>query len=346
MNIVVLAGGLSAERDVSICTGEMVCNALKERGHSAVLVDLFLGYQGPEKSIDEIFANGKKLGGKIDAVKKEAPDLNKLKALRDDDSRIGDNVVSICKAADIVFMALHGEDGENGKVQAMFDLHSIKYTGAGYLGSALAMDKVLSKNIFEENGVLTPEFHIITEDNYNEKLAELDFPCVVKPSSGGSSIGVSIVNSKQEVLGAIKKASVYNDAILVEPYIKGREFSVGVLGGEALPIIEIIPRHGFYDYENKYQKDATIEITPAELDADITEDMQCLAVKAHESLGLDVYSRTDFLLDAKGDMYCLESNTLPGMTPTSLLPQEAAAAGIAYGELCEKIIELSIKRFE
>ena len=345
MNIVVLAGGLSAERDVSICTGEMVCSALRKKGHAAVLVDLFFGYTGPEKTYDEVFENSKGTFDKIDKVKKTAPDLNKIKAMKSDSSKIGGNVLDICKAADVVFMALHGEDGENGKVQAMFDLHGIKYTGSGYLGSALAMDKVLSKRIFMDNAILTPGFEIITEHNYEQKIGALAFPLVVKPSSGGSSIGVSIVNGKDEIKSAMEKASVYNDDIMVEGYVKGREFSVGVLGDKALPIIEIIPKHGFYDYENKYQADATIEITPAELDADITLKMQKLAVKAHKSLGLEVYSRTDFLLDEYGDIYCLESNTLPGMTPTSLLPQEAAAVGIEYGDLCEKIIELSLERF-
>ncbi len=345
MNIVVLAGGLSAERDVSICTGEMVCNALRKKGHAAVLVDLFFGYTGKEESFEEVFAKSKNASDKVDLIKKDAPDLDKLKKSKSDGSRIGDNVFDICKAADVVFMALHGEDGENGKVQAAFDLMGIKYTGAGYLGSALAMSKVLSKKIFMDNDVLTPSFKVITEKDYEEKIEAIAFPCVVKPSSGGSSIGVSIVNSKKEVLDAIKKASVYNDDIIIEPYIAGREFSVGVLGDEALPIIEIIPKQGFYDYENKYQKGMTTEITPAELDEKETKKMQALALKAHRSLALEVYSRTDFLLDEYGDMYCLEANTLPGMTPTSLLPQEASAAGIEYGDLCEKIIALSLKRF-
>lgn len=346
MKIVVLAGGLSAERDVSICTGEMVCNALRKKGHSAVLVDLFFGHVGSEESFEEVFAKSMDSDEKVDTVKKDAPDLNKLKAMQKDGSKIGDNVIDICKAADIVFMALHGEDGENGKVQAMFDLHGIKYTGSGFLGSALAMDKVLSKRIFMDNAILTPGFEIITQDNFEQKIAAIAFPCVVKPSSGGSSIGVSIVNSKEEVHDAIKKASVYNDDIIIEGYIKGREFSVGVLGGKALPIIEIIPKQGFYDYEHKYQKDATIEITPADLDDAVTSKMQKLTVKAHNVLKLEVYSRTDFLIDEWGDIFCLESNTLPGMTPTSLLPQEAAAAGIEYGDLCERIIELSFERFQ
>ncbi len=345
MNIVVLAGGLSAERDVSICTGEMVVNALRKNGHCAVLVDLFFGYQGSEEDYKKVFATAKGGEDKVDAVKKIAPDIEALKATRDDGSRIGDNVFDICKAADIVFMALHGEDGENGKVQAAFDLMGIKYTGSGYLGSALAMDKVLSKRIFMNNSILTPEFEIINEENFEDKIKAITFPCVVKPSSGGSSIGVSIVNSKDEVLGAMEKASVYDDDILIEGYIKGREFSVGVLGDIALPIIEIIPKQGFYDYENKYQAGATTEITPAELDDATTKQMQNLAVKAHKALGLDVYSRTDFLLDKWGDIHCLESNTLPGMTPTSLLPQEAEVVGIGYQQLCEKIIELSLCRF-
>ncbi len=346
MNIVVLAGGLSAERDVSICTGEMVCNSLKDRGHNAVLVELFSGYQGDETDWAKVFENSKNNTEEIDIVGDNVPDIDKMKAERKDNSRIGKNIVDICKAADIVFMALHGEDGENGKVQAMFDLNGIKYTGAGYFSSAIAMNKDVSKQIFIQKNILTPKYNILHHKSSKKELDDVEFPCVVKPCSGGSSIGVSIVETKDQLLEAIKSAKHYEDEVIVEEYIKGREFSIGVIDGKALPIIEIIPKHGFYDYANKYQKGYTIEICPAELTDDITIRMQKEAEKAFEALGIEVYSRIDFMMDNSNNIYCLEANTLPGMTPTSLLPQEAAEAGVEYGELCELIIKKSLLRFD
>ena len=342
MNIVVLAGGLSNERDVSICTGEMVYNALNKRDHNAILVDLFFGCKNSLTDLNNIFKKSQKNDAKIDLIGKSTPDIEKLKASINSSAGIGENVIDICRLADVVFMALHGEDGENGKVQAAFDLLGIKYTGSGYLGSAIAMNKHISKQLFMQNKILTPKDDIFNENDMRLNIDIIEFPCVVKPCSGGSSIGVSIVNTKEEIEDAIKKASAYEDDILVEEYIKGREFSVGVLGEDVLPIIEIIPKHGFYDYANKYQKDFTIEICPADLDADTAKRMQDTALHVFSVLNLDVYARIDFLLDENNNIYCLEANTLPGMTPTSLLPQEAAAFGIEYVSLCEQIIELSL----
>ncbi|MCK5128659.1 MAG: D-alanine--D-alanine ligase [Clostridiales bacterium] len=345
MNIVVLAGGLSAERDVSICTGEMVCNALKERGHNAVMVDLFFGYQGEEEDWDKVFANSQNKSEDVDLVGDTVPDIEKMKAERKDNSRIGKNVIDICTAADVVFMALHGEDGENGKVQAMFDLNGIKYTGAGYFSSAIAMNKDVTKQIFIQKGILTPAYTILHHQSTHEAFKDLSYPCVVKPCSGGSSIGVSIVNNKDELKKAIADAKHYEDEVIVEEYICGREFSVGVIDGKVLPIIEIIPKNGFYDYANKYQEGYVIEITPAELSDKKTKEIQEMAIRVFKVLNLEIYSRIDFLMDEQESIYCLEANTLPGMTPTSLLPQEAAAAGIGYNELCEMILEKSLKRY-
>jgi D-alanine-D-alanine ligase len=342
MNIVVLAGGLSTERDVSICTGKMVCKALKERGHNAILVDLFIGYKSDTDDWASVFEKSRESENSIDLIGTDIPDIDNLKSSMNNGARIGENVIDICRAADIVFMALHGEDGENGTVQATFDLMGIKYTGSGYFGSAIAMNKFITKQLFINNDIRTPECTVINEDTCECKLNDIKMPCVVKPCSGGSSIGVSIVNTKQELQDAIRKAAKFEDEILVEEYIKGREFSIGVLDENSLPIIEIIPKQGFYDYANKYQKGFTLEICPAELDEQTTKRMQAEAEKVHKVLGLEVYSRVDFLLDEDNNIYCLEANTLPGMTPTSLLPQEAAAVGIEYGELCEKIIELSL----
>lgn len=245
-------------------------------------------------------------------------------------------------------MALHGGSGENGQLQAALDLMNIKYTGSGYLGSAVAIDKGVSKAIFLNHGVPTPKSGLFSASCFeNGELDTWDsFPCVVKPCSGGSSVGVSIVESKSDFEKSMKDAFKYENSVLVEQYINGREFSVGVLGGKALPIIEIIPKTGFYDYVNKYQAGNTVEICPAELSSDVTELLQKEAEHAFRALGLEAYARIDFLLDNDGCIYCLEANTLPGMTPMSLLPQETNADELDFPQLCDKIIELSLKKYE
>lgn len=345
MKIVVLAGGLSAERDVSIVTGEGVCQALREQGHQAAMLDVFFGYQGDVS--DDFFVRNDAFQNVIREIQTVDPDLEEIRALRggDPDCFFGPNVIQLCRMADIVFMALHGAEGENGKVQAAFDISGIRYTGSGYLGSALAMDKGLAKRVFLTHEIPTPKGRIVTKDETDLLSAEIDFPCVVKPCCGGSSVGVSIAANEEEYQQALKGAFRYEDEVVVEEFIKGREFSVGVVGGEAYPIIEIIPKEGFYDYATKYQPGMAQDVCPAELDDGKTKEMQQLAIKVYRELKLDVYGRIDFLMDEEGKLYCLEANTLPGMTPTSLLPQEAAALGISYGELCEKIIALAMKKY-
>lgn len=349
MKIVVLAGGLSTERDVSLASGAGICRTLRERGHEAFLLDVYLGFPYDTDKLEEVFT----LPGAgleiAEGIKTTEPDLAAIKASREDQSDcfLGPNVVEICRMADIVFMGLHGDVGENGKLQATFDLLGIRYTGPNYLGSALAMDKGIAKKIFKMSGVPTPLGTSIKKAQKDVVLAELglSLPVVVKPCSGGSSIGVYIVNTEEEYREAIEKSFKYEDEVVIEPYIKGREFACGIIDGKALPVIEIIPKTGFFDYANKYQAGATEEICPAPIPDEIAKKMQRATELAFKSLKLDIYSRADFLLDEKGDIYCLEVNTLPGMTATSLLPQEAKAAGIEYGELCELIIEKSLARY-
>ena len=249
--------------------------------------------------------------------------------------------------ADIVFMALHGENGENGKIQAAFDLFGIRYTGSDYLSSAIAMNKETSKQFFLANGIPAPKGISMTRDTREDDVTklELTLPCVVKPCCGGSSIGVSIVRTVEEYEEALEEAFRWEEEILIEDYIEGREFSVGVLEGKALPIIEIAPVEGFYDYKNKYKAGSAVETCPAQLSEAVTKQMQQYAVEVTKVLGLGAYSRMDFLLDSREQMYCLEANTLPGMTPTSLLPQEAQAVGVSFEQLCEKLIELSLKKY-
>lgn len=350
MKIVVLAGGLSTERDVSFKTGEMVTKALRENGHQVILLDVFMGYSDKEEDLTGIFDRAEAVSVKVAAIPETAPDLEKVKAQRKDqsDNFFGPNVIELCRMADIVFMALHGENGENGKIQAAFDLFGIRYTGTGYLGSALAMNKGMAKQLFLENGIPTPRGTSLKrgEDAAKIETCGIHFPCVVKPCSGGSSIGVSIVHDKAEYEQALKEAFRWENELVIEEYVKGREFSVGVIDFQALPIIEIAPVEGFYDYKNKYKAGSTVETCPAELSEQITKEMQGYAEKVAEVLGLNMYSRTDFLLDEEGRIFCLEANTLPGMTPTSLLPQEAKVTGVDFNQLCEKLIESSMRKYK
>ena len=350
MKIVVLAGGLSTERDVSFKTGEMVTKALRENGHQVILLDVFMGYSDKEEDLTGIFDRAEAVSVKVAAIPETAPDLEKVKAQRKDqsDNFFGPNVIELCRMADIVFMALHGEHGENGKIQAAFDLFGIRYTGTGYLGSALAMNKGMAKQLFLENGIPTPRGTSLKrgEDAAKIENCGIHFPCVVKPCSGGSSIGVSIVHDKAEYEQALKEAFRWENELVIEEYVKGREFSVGVIDFQALPIIEIAPVEGFYDYKNKYKAGSTVETCPAELSEQITKEMQGYAEKVAEVLGLNTYSRTDFLLDAEDHIFCLEANTLPGMTPTSLLPQEAKVTGVDFNQLCEKLIESSMRKYK
>lgn len=344
MNIIVLCGGLSNERDVSISSGIQVTRALREKGHKAVLVDLFFGYQGTYKHPKDVFdlpADEQSF-----AVREQAPDLAAVRAMRrqPNDCLLGDNVIELCRAADIVFLALHGDDGENGKLQATFDIYGIRYTGSGYLGSALAMNKTLSKRLFLAGNVPTPAG--ITVHRGETPYANVGFPCVVKPCSGGSSVGTSIVTEEKDYLPALETAFRYEDAVIVEEYVRARELTVGVLDGKAMPVIEIIPKAGFYDYKNKYQAGLTEELCPAPITPEQTAQALSLAEKVSELLMIDVYCRVDMLMDEKtGVIYCLEANTLPGMTPTSLIPQAGRAMGMDFGSVCETIIAASLRKY-
>ena len=344
MNIIVLAGGLSPERDVSLSSGTMAANALLGLGHHAVLVDLFFGVPDWDGT-DSIFSLAKPLPPcHITSVE---PDLDAVRAQRavGYNDYIGLNVPELCKRADIVYMGLHGDCGENGQLQQFFDSLGIRYTGSGPMACMHAMNKSVSKAIFQKAGLLCPSEYVLRKGEpviYDV----LPVPCVVKPNCGGSSIGVSIVYNREDLPAAIEAAFAVEPEILAEEYIKGRELSCGVLGDNVLPPIEIIPKEGFYDYKNKYQAGSTIEITPAPIPDSCTEDVKRLTRTGFDALGLSVYGRLDFIMTESGEMYCLEANTLPGMTPTSLLPQEAAAIGIDYPTLCDRIVSLSLEKYD
>lgn len=341
MKIVVLAGGISTERDVSLSTGSMIYRALKKNGHKAVLLDVYLGYEG--KDVDAIFEKDEDWAKEMGGISEKNPDIEQVKAMRPDGDKnfFGPNVISICQAADVVFMALHGENGENGKIQACFDLMGITYTGTDYVSSAICMDKGITKDIFKSYGIPSP---VGIRLKKGQKQAEkIPFPCIVKACCGGSSVGVCIAWKEDEYEAALKEAFQYDEEVVIEQYIQGREFSVGVMDGRALPVIEIAPIQGFYDYKNKYQAGSAIETCPAQIPEEKTKEMQGYAEQAFKALRLKNYARMDFMMSEQGDVYCLEANTLPGMTPTSLLPQEAAAEGVSFGELCEKIIAAALR---
>lgn len=331
MRVIVLAGGYSTERNVSFSSGALIANALIENGHEVMLLDLYLGISNEDFPAE--YTRSPEYTYKIHETE---PDLEALRAAANRQDLIGEGVLDLCREADVVFLALHGSIGENGQLQALFDLHKINYTGSGYIGCLLAMEKDISKRLMKQNDIATPNWITVFKDKeYSKNI--FPFPCVVKPCSNGSSIGVSFADNENELAEAIDSAFRYEDKVIVEQKITGREFSVGILDNRALPIIEIVPKTGFYDYKNKYQKGCTDEICPANLDKELTEKIQNEALKVHRTLNLGFYSRIDFLLDKNNVFYCLEANALPGMTPTSLLPQEALCAGINYNSLCEKI---------
>ena len=339
MKIAVLCGGLSNERDVSISSGTGIVRALRSLGHRAALIDLFLGCGELD---DGMFTSEER--DDAFSVAEASPDLAAVRALRPDQGLIGPGVLEACRAADIVFLAMHGEEGENGKLQALLDLYGIRYTGSGYLGSALAMNKSLTKTILAQAGIPVPGG--ITVHRGEEPYADPGFPCVVKPCSGGSSVGTSIVRGPEEYAAALEKAFRYEDSVIAEGFISGRELTVGILDGKAMPVIEIIPKNGFYDYKNKYQPGLTVELCPAPITEEETELVQRLAERVFAALHLEAYARADFILGADGVCRCLEANTLPGMTPTSLIPQMGAAMGLDYAALCQRLIDVSLKKYE
>ena len=351
MKIVVLAGGLSPERAVSLVTGTSVCRALRENGHRAILVDLFLGLEEVPADLETLFdaPDGLCPEAKIEVTE---PDLAAVRASRKDKSErlFGPNVLELCGMADIVFLGLHGMDGEDGRVQATFDLLGIKYTGGGYLASGLAMDKSMTKRMMDSAGIPNAPWRDIptyTEADIPTLVEELEVPCAVKVVNGGSSLGVALPDTKEELEKALYDMLRYGSHIIVEKKITGcREFTIAVLGDRALPAVEILPAIKEFDYAAKYQTGGARELCPAPITAEQQEEMGRLALKLHRTLGLEVYSRTDFLLDKTGKFWCLEVNSLPGMTSASLVPKEAAAIGMTYNELCEEIVQLSyqIKR--
>lgn len=349
MKIVVLGGGISTERHVSLVSGTSVCKALRSLGHQAIFVDMFLGLEDFEGPLERAFDEADGFCGSV-AIERTAPDIQAVVASRKykSPSRLGKKVLEVCALADCVFLGLHGADGEDGKIQAALDLLGVPYTGSGPLGSGMAMDKAVAKRIMESCGVPTPAWRELTYTGSDipRLREELPVPCAVKVVGGGSSIGVSLPETRDELEQALREILSYGGRVLVEEKIRGRELTVPVLGGKCLSAIEIVPPEGMtFDYVAKYQSGAegAREICPAPITGAERRLIGEYALRLHKALGLSVYSRTDFILDAEGRAWCLEVNTLPGMTPNSLIPKAAAMEGLNYPKLCEKIVELSLE---
>jgi len=334
-------GGTSAERDVSLASGVRVAEALRSRGHEVLSVDTAHGIlSAPDEQA--------LLSGKV--VKTIPPDVQALVRLN---AQLPATLRSLPRT-DAVFLALHGGQGEDGTLQALLDLTSVPYTGSGHLASALAMDKDLSKHLFRAAGVPTADWRMAPISGIGNRESgidsfaaeverELGLPVIVKPSKQGSTVGLSIVREIGSLWESIEEAAKFDDEVMVEQFIPGRELTVGILGDEALPVGEIIPVHEIYDYECKYTAGMAREIFPADLTAEETRTIQDLARRAFRALKLRGYARIDFRMAPDGVFYCLEANTLPGMTALSLIPQAAAAAGISFPELCERIVQLALE---
>lgn len=349
MNIVVLAGGLSPERNVSLTSGSLISSALRRKGHKVLMLDVYEGIKDIGSDPTALFTNDDDTSYSAGT---RAPSPEELSTIKKNNGNrnelVGENVIKMCKLADVTFLALHGDMGENGQLQATLDVFDVTYTGSGYIGSLLAMDKDIAKKLLRDAGVLTPESVRFdserADESIDEAIEKIGFPCIVKPCSCGSSVGVSMVENREELIEALTLASKYESSVLIEQRIFGRELTQAYLDDMTLPPVEIIPKCGFYDYANKYVANATEEICPANITPEQLDAVSKATKKGFAALRLDGYARFDYILDDNGEFWCLEANTLPGMTPTSLLPQEAAAVGIDYDSLCDKLANMALAK--
>lgn len=327
--IALFVGGTSPERDVSKDTGRAIYEALKFLKYPTVVIDPGLGTNQPadvEKIFDKDFSGVISNRNCIDAV----------------NSKLLDDV-------DLVFLALHGKFAEDGTMQALLELRDKKYTGSGVLASSMGMDKNISKILFENAGVHTAKWFVVdgnrinTNEINNRIKNEFGFPCIIKPNDQGSTVGLTLLKNLDETEKAIKLALQFSSKALIEQYIAGRELTVAILDSEPLPVLEIVPKGGLYDYQAKYTKGMSEYLVPADIPEKIFKETQLQAKKAYDVLCCKDYARVDFRLSEKNEIYCLEVNTLPGMTATSLVPKMAKAVGISFEQLIEKIIQLALR---
>ena len=325
MRVTVLTGGTSSERDVAIASAVQIVAALRSKGHEVAVVDTARGFI---PQVDESHLLSASVGV-------TPPSNDELHALERGLLLSGLGNLAVVRDADVLFLALHGGRGEDGTIQTLLDVVGVPYTGSGPLGSAMAMDKDVSKRLFRLAGVPTPDWAMAPVPL--GVAGSFGWPLVVKPSKQGSTVGLTVVKDPADYEAAVELAGRYDDEVMVERFAPGRELTVGVLEGRALAVGEIIPRHEIFDYECKYTPGMSEEIFPADLPGEVAQECQRLALLAHEALKLGGYSRVDFRLTPAGEALCLEVNTLPGMTATSLLPQSARAVGIEFPDLCERI---------
>jgi len=331
MKITVLMGGTSSERNVSLASGIRIVQALRGKGHEVTPMD-------PARGVINAAEERELSTGKVGA---EPPSLESLSKFAEGTFLPNLTGMKEIRDADVVFLALHGGQGEDGTLQALLDMAHVKYTGSGHLSSALAMDKDLSKKLFRMEDVKTADW-LMAPATTEQVEGILGLPVIVKPSKQGSTVGLSLVKKREDIATAIAEASKYDDEVMIEQFIPGRELTVGILGDIALPVGEIFPKHEIYDYECKYTAGMASEEFPAKLSKEATEKVQQQALQAFKALKLRGDSRIDFRLTTEGEFYCLEANTLPGMTELSLIPQGAAAMGIGFPELCERIVKLAL----
>lgn len=331
LKVAVLFGGTSLERDVSLASGAQVVQALRERGHDVISVDTATG-------VLDAATERQLLRGQVPQV---LPGEAELDLLRTGDATALTKAPEL-QGVDVLFLALHGGAGEGGTLQALLDLTGLPYTGSGMLGSAVAMDKDIAKRLMTLAGVPTPMW-LMAPVLLSDVEEHIGFPCIVKPSKQGSTVGLSVVRKPEELEPAVEFAARYDDEVMIEAFIAGREVTVPILGGEALPVGEIITQKEVFDYEAKYQPGGADEIFPADLPGAQVVTVQGYALKVNQALKLRGFSRVDFRLDVEGRFWCLEANTLPGMTAASLFPKGAAAAGIGFPEVCERICRIAIE---
>ena len=330
MKITVLMGGTSSERNVSLASGIRIVQALASRGHVVTAVD-------PAKGVIDQAAQDTLAKSNVGT---QPPSLDELSKISHGSFLPTLTSMPEIVGADVVFLALHGGQGEDGTLQALLDMAGVRYTGSGHLASALAMDKDLSKKLFQQAAVKTADWKMAPA-SIEDVERSFGFPAIVKPSKQGSTVGLTIVKKRDNLAAAIQEANKYDDEVMVEQFIPGRELTVGVLGDIALPVGEIIPKHEIYDYECKYTAGMATEEFPAKLSKQETEIVQQQALAAFRALKLRGYARIDFRMSPDGQFYCLEANTLPGMTELSLIPQGAAAMGMDFPELCDHIAKMA-----
>ncbi len=331
MRIAVLFGGTSEERDVSIASAAQIVPALRTLGHEVFTVDTATGRLSPPEE-RKLLATG---------VSPQPPTTAEIANVRGRAIALSPSIMDI-RAVDVVFLALHGGAGEDGRIQAILDLAGLAYTGSNHIASAAAMDKDLSKRLFRSAGVPTADW-LMAPTTADVVERSIGWPVVVKPCKQGSTVGLSVVHEPSALAAAIDQAKMYDNEVMIEKYIAGREFTVGILDGAALPVGEIIAPGEVFDYQSKYQSGGAREVFPADLPNAESALMQDYALRAHHALKLGSYGRIDFRRDVAGQLWCLEANSLPGMTATSLLPQAAKAAGIEFPELLERICKGAVR---